>query len=248
MIVELVGPPGAGKTTLAEEFDRLGPRPDVPLLAFREYQAIDREMGETAIMKLGRMAYWRTIGPVCLRRPGLAFSLAVLILLHGRPFKHRGRKARRVLAHVLFTERLLEHFPDRVVIHHDGFTQCIWSMLIDSQRLRGRWLIRWIMRNFYGSVCARILVLAIDDTTVSKRVFARTSKGRFNRNSSPSRRAEFGRWLDYHRELVALLPENLVDSRIDACCDPAALAAATLDALTGNSNRDEGPPPPRFEC
>jgi hypothetical protein len=247
MIVELVGLPGAGKTTLAEELDRLYPRPGAPFLAFEEYQALKIEMGEIAIMRLGRTAFWRTIGPVCLRRPGLAFSLAVLTVLHGRPFKRRARKARRVLAHVLFTERLIERFPDRIVVHHDGFTQGIWSMVIDSRRLRGHRLIRWAMRNFYGTIPVRILILEIDDTTVVKRVFGRTSKGRFNTNSSPSRRAEFGRWLDYHRELVKLLPENLAVSRIDASCDPAALAAVAQGILTDNSGRD-GDPPPRFEC
>jgi len=238
MIVELVGLPGAGKTTLAEELDRLDPRPGAPFLAFEEYQALKIEMGEIAIMRLGRMAFWRAIGPVCLRRPGLAFSLAVLTVLHGPPFKRRARKARRVLAHVLFTERLLEHFPDRIVIHHDGFTQGIWGMVIDSRRLRGHRLIRWAMRNFYGSIPVRILILEIDDTTVVKRVFGRTSKGRVNTNSSPSRRAEFGRWLDYHRELVMLIPENLAVSRIDASCDPAALATVAQGILTDNSGDD----------
>jgi len=247
MIVEFVGLPGAGKTTLAEELDRLDPRLSVPFIAFEEYQALKIEIGEIAIMRLGRMAFWRAIGPVCLRRPGLAFSLAVLTVLHGRPFKRRARKARRVLAHVLFTERLIEQFPDRIVVHHDGFTQAIWSMLIDSRRLRGRRLIRWAMRNFYGSIPVRILVLEIDDTTVVKRIFGRTSKGRFNRDSPPSRRAEFGRWLDYHRELVKLLPQDLAVSRIDASCDLAALTAVAQSILTDNSGRD-GDPPPRFEC
>jgi thymidylate kinase len=239
MIVELVGPPGAGKTTLAETLDRLVPPRGVPFLTFEEYRSLDREMGEAAIMKLDRWPFWRAIGPVCWRRPRLAFSLAVLTLLHGPPFKRRARKARRVLAQILFTERLIERLPDQVVVYHDGFTQCIWSMLIDSPRLRGRRLIRQMMRDFYGSLPLRVLVLEVDDTTVAKRVFGRTSKGRFNKDSSPLRRAEFGRWLDYYRELVGLLPENLASSRIDASSDPDALAAAALGILTGDSGEDQ---------
>ena len=41
MIVELVGPPGAGKTTLAEALDRLDPPFGVPFLSFEEYRALD---------------------------------------------------------------------------------------------------------------------------------------------------------------------------------------------------------------
>jgi hypothetical protein len=120
-------------------------------------------------------------------------------------------------------------------------------MLIDSPRLRGRRLIWRIMRDFYSSIPARILVLEVDDTTVAQRVFGRTSKGRFNKDSSPLRRTEFGRWLDYYRELIALLPENLTNSRIDASCDPAVLAAAALGILAGDSGED-AELPPRFEC
>ena len=247
MIVEFVGPPGAGKTTLAEALDRLVPSQGTPFLTFEEYRLLDREMGEAAIMKLDRWPFWRAIGPVCWRRPRLAFSLAVLTVLHGQPFKRRARKARRVLAQVLFTERLLERLPNRVVVYHDGFTQCIWSMIIDSPRLRGHRLIRWMMRDFYRSIPARILVLEVDDTTAAKRVFGRTSKGRFNKDSSPLRRTEFGRWLDYYHELIALLPENLANSRIDASGDPATIAAAALKILTGDSAED-GELPPRFEC
>ena len=95
------------------------------------------------------------------------------------------------------------------------------------------------MRDFYSSIPARILVLEVDDTTVAQRVFGRTSKGRFNKDSSPLRRAEFGRWLDYYRELVALLPENLANSRIDASCDPAVLAATAQSTLISNSGSEE---------
>lgn len=232
MIVELVGPPGAGKTTLVETLDSLDSR-GLSMLTYEEYRSLDRELGESAIMKLDRWPYWRLIAPLCCRRPVMAISLFILVLLHGGPYKRRARKARRVLAQVLFTERLLERFADRVVVYHDGFTQCIWSMVIDSPSLRGHRLIRRIMHDFYTTLPIKLVILEIDDRTVAERVFSRTSKGRFNKSSSASRRAEFGRWLDYYRELVALLPANLTNSRIDASGDPTALAIAAQEFLIG---------------
>ncbi len=53
--------------------------------------------------------------------------------------------------------------PDKVCVHHDGFTQCLWSTLIDSRALRGRGMIHSIMRDYYGRVRPRLILLEIDD-------------------------------------------------------------------------------------
>ncbi len=231
MIVEIVGPPGVGKTTIAAQLDNLPRDQEVPLLSFAEYQLLDREIGEAAIMKKGRIERWLTLAPLCWRRPRLVGSMVMLTLMHGRPFLRRARKAQRLLAHTLFTERLQARFPEKVVVHHDGFMQCLWSTLIDSQSLRGRAMIRSIMRDYHQRVQPRLILLEIDDALAASRVFERTSKGRFNRDSSPKQRSEFGRWLGYHRELVSLLPAAFDVTRIAASAAPDMLAQQVFNAL-----------------
>jgi hypothetical protein len=229
MIVEIVGPPGVGKTTIAARLDEVSRDSVIPLLSFADYQKLDREIGERAIMKKGRIARWCTLAPMCWRRPRLVLRVALLTLLHGRPFLRRGRKAQRLIAHALFTERLQAMCPDKVCVHHDGFTQCLWSTLIDSRALRGRGMIHSIMRDYYGRVRPRLILLEIDDEMAARRAFSRTSKGRFNEDSSPQQQADFGRWLSYHRELVSLLPPDLDVTRVDGISGPDLLAAHIRD-------------------
>jgi hypothetical protein len=231
MIVEIAGPPGVGKTTIAAQLDDLPPDPEVPLLSFAEYQILDREIGEAAIMKKGRLERWLSLAPLCWRRPRLVGSMLMLTLLHGRPFLRRARKAQRLLAHTLFTEKLQARFPEKVVVHHDGFVQCLWSTLIDSRSLGGQRLIRSIIRDYHERVQPHLILLEIDDAMAASRVFERTSKGRFNRDSSPKQRSEFGRWLGYHRELVSLVPAALDVTRIDASTPSDMLAQQVFNAL-----------------
>ncbi len=237
MFVEFVGSPGAGKTTIMKRLGELLQDTQLPLVSFDEYQRMNRKFGEKSIMKKWRFARWIALAPLCWRRPKLMAGVTLLALMHGRPMLRRVRKAQKVLAHVMFVERLQARYPEKIVAHHDGFTQCLWSMLIDSRALRGRRMIQSIMRDYYGEFQPLLVALEADDALVTSRVFARTSRGRFNENSSEVRRAEFGHWLEYHRELMSFLPRDLNIYRFDASAPSDTVARLVLDALAKAQER-----------
>lgn len=231
MIVELIGPAGSGKTTAARHLDDLlGPRLPA-LLPSAELERLDREIGERHLERLPFGARLRALGPLVARHPGVALPVLALALLHGPPYKRRLRRAQRCLGHVLLMLRLRRQMPDAIVVVDDGFTQTLWTMLIDSRALRATWLIRTALAAYHRAVQQRAIRLRVDDDTATVRVFGRESSGRFNRDAPAGRRQAFGRWLAYHRRLVELLPAHVFAAVIDATGAERDVARALADVV-----------------
>jgi len=245
VIIELIGPAGCGKTTAARHLDRLLRGHTPALLGFEALERLDREIGERHLERLPFRKRMRLLLPLFLRHPRIAIPVMVLALVHGPPYKKRFRRAQRSLGHVLLMLRLRRLMPDMVVVADDGFTQTLWTMLVDSRALRGAWLIRLALASYHAVVEQRGLRFRIDDQTAAARVFGRESPGRFNRNAPDERRHAFGRWLAYHRRLVALLPEAVVAGTIDATGSEQDVARALADAiadLAGGAHTASAPP------
>lgn len=238
MIFELIGPPGAGKSTTAATMGPFFIAGDRRFMPHDEYAALDRWAGEAAIMKRSWLGRWWQLAPVIATHPRLSFDLLRLTGLHGKPFLRRLRKAQRALAHFHFAEQLDAAFPDRVIVLHDGFVQCLWSLVIESKSLRGLDLLERFIGEYYGTLDPVLVVLQIDDTSATQRVFDRVSTGRFNRESQPSARARFPEWLDYHRTIVGLLPKGLVVHAIDANASGEAVALRAWTAIQDLARRE----------
>lgn len=224
MFIEFVGPPGAGKTTVMKLLGEKAKQSPLVLTSFEDYQQLNLEFGEKAIMRSNFFARWLTLIKLAWRRPQLVATVSKLYFLHGTPLLRRLRKAQKLLAFFIFAERLTANCPEKIVVFHDGFLQCLWSMLIDSQSLRGQTLIQALLDEYYGEFEPLLMMLDAEDSVVSARIFERSSRGRFNKDSSPARRAEFGRWLAYHRELTGYLPAGLTMFHFAAASSPEQLA------------------------
>lgn len=221
MLIELVGPAGCGKTTVAQRIDEILAEASLPVTQFDALKELKKTAGRRDVKTLDRMARWRLLAERCRRHPRLTVSIYLLAFLAGAspgesPRKRRFRYARRALRHLHLTLDLQSQTEGKIVVVHEGFTQLLWSMLIDSQALRGEWLIRWVLRDYHAAVGQRAIRLVVDDATNKERAFSRISKGRFSRGSEARHRQTFDRWLDYHRRIVALLPSEALIAEIDA--------------------------------
>jgi thymidylate kinase len=231
MVFELIGPAGCGKTTVARLVDRALDERGVDHVGWAELEAADRRFGEKRITRYNFPGKTWMLLPLFLRHPSVVAGVFALALLHGPPQKRRIRQANRALAHVRMVKRLARRHPGRVLVLHEGLLQMLWSTTVESEQLRGRWIVRHLLRRYQRILAPRGILFRIDDQSAQERVFQRTSGNRFSVTSSEQRRREFPRWLAYHRELVAMAPPGLIAATVDATQPVEALAGDVTDAI-----------------
>ena len=231
VLIELIGPAGCGKTTVAHLVDRALAERGVPHVSLAELEAADRRFGEKRITQYNFPGKTWMILPLALRHPTVVIDVFALAYLHGQPRKRRIRQANRVLAGFRMLKRLRRRHRGQVLVVHEGVVQMLWSMLVESEELRGRWLIRHFLRRYHRVLGPAGIRFVIDDATVQERVFQRTRGKRFSASSSEQRRQEFPRWLDYHRELIALAPPGLIHATVDASGPPEAIARQVTELI-----------------
>jgi hypothetical protein len=141
------------------------------------------------------------------------------------------RKTFRCLANLAVTERLVERHPNDLIVIDDGFTQTLWSLVVESRALRGRGLIRIALADYQRVIGQRAIRLRVDHEEVEERVFARKSGGRFNRHASPAVRETYRKWLGYFEEIAALAPPGMIVDTIDGRQHPDLVANALAETI-----------------
>lgn len=224
MFIELIGPPGSGKTTIAALLDEHLSRTTVNYISSGDLTRLDCELGDHHIKRIGLARRVISLAPLLWHHPRVAAIVLALAALHGPNRRERYRRARRLLAHFLLLLRLRQRAENSVIILDDGFVQRLWSMLIESTDLRATSMIKVVLDRYHATLRPVCVSLEIDDSAATTRVFNRESRGRFNQSTNEMRRRDFARWLDYHRRLVALLPPGAIVDSVDANGTPSEVA------------------------
>jgi energy-coupling factor transporter ATP-binding protein EcfA2 len=225
MFIELIGPPGSGKTTVAALLDlQLSSRTTLPLVSSGDLARLDKTMGDHYVKRAGPVLRVLLLLRLLIQYPLVVGAILALAAVHGPNRKERYRRARRLLGHLLLLARLRRVAKSSVIILDDGFVQRLWSMLIESKELRAEALIRVALERYCAMIRPLCITLVIDDAATTDRVFRRKSRGRFNEGTGADRRHEFNRWLEYHRSIVALLPPHVIAASVDADGTPDEVA------------------------
>ena len=236
MLIELIGPAGIGKTTTARRAETILRKKGIEVLGFDELEALESEIGTRSIRHYGFLASVRFVVAMLCRRPDITLPILLLPFIFGPEVstgsrRRRRRRARRVLGHVRLALALRRLAAGRLVLLDEGFTQVLWTLLIDSHSLRAPWLIRFVLRRYHAAIGQAGVRFDVDDATVAARVFSREANSRFSKESSEEQRRTFKGWLAFHRELVDLVPHALTRNEIAMAGSHDETTAALVAAV-----------------
>lgn len=229
MIVELIGPSGSGKTTLVRRLDKNCEDQTPDLLSLSDLRKLENEIGWRKMRKDKGFQLFRQLLGFSLAHPSIGSKILALTILQGRPF--RWRAARRVQATYLLAIHLKNHLQGRIAILDEGFIQSLWALLIGSKELRGRWYMHRLIRAYNRAIRPMNVLLDVGPTTARSRVFARTSKGRFNMASSETLKEQFEFALDHHQQIVGLMSPDFISTTIDGTTQEAEIVERLVQAI-----------------
>ena len=214
-VLELMGPSGIGKTTIG----RLAAGRAADGVEFRLKPASDADARGDEVWRLSDLvrAIWHD--------PRLARRALWVAICHGRPFLRRLRKAVRLMRYPLDLERWRRATAAHTLVLDEGFLQKLWALVVESERLRATATLEKLLADHYRRSGVRGVLLDAGETLVSERVFARTTRGRFSRDSGAALRDAYPRWVAQHGTLVALLPEGTLTDTVDTRSGAEAAAA-----------------------
>jgi adenylate kinase family enzyme len=237
MIVELVGPPGSGKTAVAQALIERLRSVGVDIVGFDELEDYRTRLGDRWLNRSNAGRRWRLLAPLRHQFPRLNAILIRLVFEHRALTRKRWRKARRPLTHWWMARELDRAFPDRLIILDDGFVQKVWSLLMGPSTLHGLPLVRALFDAYYRDTRVRCIRLDVSDATAFARTFDRDSNGRFHRGTSVRLRQHTARWISLHGALSGLIPAEhqltVVDANQPLADVVSDLAKTLLDALEG---------------
>ncbi|MFM8356353.1 MAG: hypothetical protein ACKOBM_15835 [Gammaproteobacteria bacterium] len=231
MIIELVGPPGSGKTLAAGRVIELLRARGLDVVGYDELEDHRDRQGDRRLNRLGLAACWRSLAPLRSAWPHVVRQVLALIWLHRAFGRKRLRKARRPLTHWAMARELAAAFPGRVIVLDDGFVQKLWSLLIGPTSLRGAPTLRALLAAYYADTGVRCVRLELPDALAESRAFDRQTRGRFHHDSGQRIRAQSGRWIPLHRDLVRLLPTATVLGSVAASAAPEVVALEVVRRL-----------------
>lgn len=224
-VLELMGPSGIGKTTIG----RLAAARAPARVDFRLKPASGEDARGDEVWRVGEVL--RAVR----HDPRLARRVLWVALCHGRPLGRRLRKAVRLIQYPLDLERWRRSATARALVLDEGFLQKLWALVVESGRLRATSTLAKLLADHYGRSGVHGVLLDAGGDVVAERVFARTTRGRFSRESGPGLRDAYPRWVAQHRALVDMLPPGTVAGTIDTRAGAEAAAKELLRVVERSS-------------
>jgi len=203
LIIEFIGLPGAGKTTIAhlaiENLSKAGYK-CFGLSTLENPENLEKKKGGifSKLKTLYRFVY------VCVLHRRFAFN-AFLFSMHVKPFSFVNlRRFLILLARLKFLRTLMKDHYDFIILDQ-GLIQYIWSIAITAKQSLNKGFLNQVLKSILDELSLFVIMVDIETELAVKRIVNRpTMRSRFDR--MPSTMAES--MLSTHKEIFSQIIQS----------------------------------------